>query len=73
MDNQHLYLELYKVLRMEDRYCTDTGELIKSNIQQDALNLTPSLLKHLLANESLSRHFFRQVSKVCNEQTVLAR
>ena len=64
MDNQHLYHELYDVLRMEDRYCTDAGELIKSNIQEDALNLDPSLLKLLLANESLNRHFFRDVDGI---------
>ena len=64
MDNQHLYHELYDVLRMEDRYCTDAGELIKSNIQEDALNLAPSLLKLLLANESLKRHFFRDVDGI---------
>ena len=64
MDNQHLYHELYDVLRMEDRYCTDAGELIKSNIQEDALNLTPSLLKLLLANEYLNRHFFRDVDGI---------
>ena len=64
MDNQHLYHELYDVLRMEDRYCTDAGELIKSNIQEDALNLAPSLLKLLLANESLTRHFFRDVDGI---------
>lgn len=64
MDNQHLYHVLYDVLRMEDRYCTDAGELIKSNIQEDALNLAPSLLKLLLANESLTRHFFRDVDGI---------
>ena len=64
MDNQHLYHELYDVLRMEDRYCTDAGELIKRNIQEDALNLAPSLLKLLLANESLNRHFFRDVDGI---------
>lgn len=64
MDNQHLYHELYDVLRMKDSYCTDAGELIKSNIQEDALNLAPSLLKLLLANESLKRHFFRDVDGI---------
>lgn len=64
MDNQHLYHELYDVLRMEDRYCTDAGELIKSNIQEDALNLAPSLLKLLLKNESLTRHFFMDVDGI---------
>lgn len=64
MDNQHLYHELYDVLRMKDSYCTDAGELIKSNIQEDALNLAPSLLKLLLANESLKCHFFRDVDGI---------
>ena len=64
MDHQHFYHELYVVLRIEDRYCTDAGELIKSNIQEDALNLAPSLLKLLLANESLNRHFFRDVDGI---------
>lgn len=43
MDNQHLYHELYSTLRMEDRYCADAGELIKSSIHEDAINLSPNL------------------------------
>lgn len=58
MDNLHLYNELYKVLRMEDHFCTDAGELIKSNIETAALNLNPELIRLLLNNELLSRHFF---------------
>lgn len=64
MDNLHLYNELYKVLRMEDHFCTDAGELIKSNIETAALNLNPELLRLLLNNELLSRHFFADVDGV---------
>ncbi len=64
MDNLHLYNELYKVLRMEDHFCTDAGELIKSNIETAALNLNPELIRLLLNNELLSRHFFTDVDGV---------
>lgn len=64
MDNLHLYNELYKVLRMEDRFCTDAGELIKSNIETAALNLNPELIRLILNNELLSRHFFADVDGV---------
>ena len=43
MDHQHLHQELYYVLKMEDRYCTDAGELIKSNIQEDDHKHTTSI------------------------------
>lgn len=64
MDNLHLYNELYKVLRMEDHFCTDAGELIKSNIETAALNLNPELIRLLLSNDQLSRHFFADVDGV---------
>ena len=64
MDNLHLYNELYKVLRKEDCFCTDAGELIKSNIETAALNLNPKLIRLLLHNELLSRHFFAEVDGV---------
>lgn len=64
MDNLHLYNELYKVLRMKDYFCTDAGELIKSNIETAALNLNPELIRLLLNNEQLSCHFFTDVDGV---------
>ena len=64
MDNLHLYNELYKVLRMEDRFCTDAGELIKGNIETATLNLSPELIRLLLGNDLLSRHFFADVDGV---------
>lgn len=64
MNNLHLYNELYKVLREEDHFCTDAGELIKSNIETAALNLNPGLIRLLLNNELLSRHFFADVDGI---------
>ena len=49
---------------MEDNFCTDAGELIKSNIETAALNLNPELIRLLLNNEQLSRHFFADVDGV---------
>lgn len=64
MNNLHLYNELYKVLREEDHFCTIAGELIKSNIETAALNLNSELIRLLLNNELLSRHFFADVDGV---------
>lgn len=64
MDNLHLYNELYKALRMENHFCTDAGELVKSNIETAALNLNPELIRLLLNSELLSRHFFADVDGV---------
>lgn len=64
MDNLHLYNELYKALRMNNHFCTDAGELIKSNIETAALNLNPELIRLLLKNEQLSCHFFVDVEGV---------
>lgn len=64
MNNLHLYNELYKVLRMEDRFCTDAGELIRNNIETAALNLNPELIRLLLGNDLLFRHFFADVDGV---------
>ena len=49
---------------MEDHFCTATGELIKSNIETAALNLNPELIRLLLNNELLSRHFFADADGV---------
>lgn len=64
MDNLHLYHELYEVLKQEDQFCTIERELIKSNIETAALNLHPRLIRLILNNEQLSRHFFADVDGV---------
>ena len=42
----------------------DDGTLIKNKIVSDALSLNPELLKYLLYNETLKKHFFCEVSEM---------
>ena len=49
---------------MEDRYCTGNGTLIKNNIIEDALNINPQLIKHLLSHDEIKKNFFREVEGV---------
>ena len=62
MDNLNLFHELEALLRMDSKYCMDDGTLIKNKIVSDALSLNPELLKYLLYNETLKKHFFCEVS-----------
>ena len=64
MDNLHLYHALEKALRMEYRFCTDDGQLLKNSIVEAALSLQPELIKILLANKELSSCFFADVEGV---------
>lgn len=63
MDNLHLFHVLEKVLRKDKKYCMDDGTLIKNKIVEDALELTPNLLKLLLGEDALKKHFFKNVDK----------
>ena len=64
MIKQNLFFELEKTLRMESKYCTEDGALIKNAIVEAALALRPDLLRLLLGNEELKRHFFSDVDGV---------
>ena len=64
MDNLHLYHVLENVLRMEERFCTSDGQLIKNSIVEAALAVHPNLIKLLLGNDELSAHFFSDVEGV---------
>lgn len=64
MDKQHLYHELERLLRMDSRYCTDDGTLLKSRIVEDALSVNPLLVKHLLGNGSARKVFFTDVGGI---------
>ena len=59
-----MFHELETLLRMEDRYCTGNGTLIKNNIIEDALNINPQLIKHLLSHDEIKKNFFREVEGV---------
>ena len=60
MENLFTHLEQV-VLRMDSRFCTEDGHLLKNNVVEAALALDPQLLHYLLADEKLKRQFFSEV------------
>ena len=64
MKKQNLFRELEKMLRMESRYCTEDGVLIKNAIVEAALAVSPNLMKLLLTNEGLKKHFFVDIDGI---------
>ena len=64
MDTLHLFHDLEKLLRMEDRYCMADGTLIKNNIVEDALSVNPNLIKLLLSCDGIKDNFFNEVEGV---------
>ena len=60
MENLFTHLEQV-VLRMDSRFCTEDGHLLKNNVVEAALALDPKLLHYLLADEKLHKQFFRDV------------
>lgn len=64
MDTLHMYHELEQLLRMDSRYCTDDGVLLKNSIVEDALAVNPLLIKQLLSHEGLKKLFFSDVEGV---------
>lgn len=64
MDNLNQYRELEKLLRMESRYCTEDGVLLKNAIVEAALEMRPDLIKLLLTHDALKRNFFTEIEGV---------
>lgn len=64
MGNMTLFMQLAELLRMESRYCTEDGVLLKNAIVEDALALHPQLLQLLLGHDALRRNFFADVGGV---------
>lgn len=60
MENLFTHLEQV-VLRMDSRFCTEDGHLLKNNVVEAALALDPQLLHYLLADEKLKKQFFSEV------------
>lgn len=60
MENLFNHLEQV-VLRMDSRFCTEDGHLLKNNVIEAALALDPKLLHYLLADEKLKKQFFSEV------------
>lgn len=63
MENLYHHLEQV-VLRMDSRFCTEDGHLLKNNVVEAALALDPKLLHYLLADEKLKKEFFSDVDGV---------
>ncbi len=61
MDNLNLFTELEKLLRMESRYCSEDGKLLKNAIVEAALALRPDLIRLLLTHEGLKNNFFTEI------------
>lgn len=64
MDNLNQYRELEKLLRMESRYCTEDGVLLKNAIVEAALEMRTDLIKLLLTHDALKRNFFTEIDGV---------
>lgn len=64
MNNLNLFQELEKLLRMESRYCSEDGVLLKNSIVESALALRPDLIKMLLTHEGLKKNFFSEVDGI---------
>lgn len=64
MDNLNQYKELEKLLRMESRYCTEDGVLLKNAIVEAALEMRPDLIKRLLTHDALKRNFFTEIDGI---------
>ncbi len=64
MDNLSLYKELEKLVRMENRYCSEDGNLLKNSIVESALAMRPDLIKLLLSHEGIKNNFFADVEGV---------
>ena len=60
MENLFTHLEQV-VLRMDSRFCTEDGHLLKNKVIEAALALDPALLHYLLQDEKLKKQFFREV------------
>ena len=63
MENLYHHLEQV-VLRMDSRFCTEDGHLLKNSVVEAALALDPQLLHYLLADEKLKKQFFSDVDGV---------
>lgn len=56
-ENLYTHLEQH-VLRMDSRFCTEDGHLLKNKVVEAALALDPALLRYLLQDDKLKLQFF---------------
>ncbi len=55
---------LIKILKTDSRYFTEEGELLKNAVYEDAMKMTPSLIKLLLSDDTCKARFFTEVDGV---------
>lgn len=64
MDNLSLYRELERLLRMDSRWCTEDGVLMRNAVVEAALAVDPGLVGLLMGHDGLRRNFFTEVGGV---------
>lgn len=64
MNNLNLFQELEKLLRMESKYCSEDGILLKNSIVESALAMRPDLIKILLSHDKIKKNFFTNIEGV---------
>lgn len=64
MDNLSLYRELERLLRMDSRWCTEDGVLMRNAVVEAALAVDPDLVGLLMEHDGLRRNFFTEVGGV---------
>ncbi|MCI8326107.1 MAG: site-specific DNA-methyltransferase [Clostridia bacterium] len=55
---------LLDILKSNNRYFTENGELLKNAVYEDAMKVDPALIKLLLTNDICKAHFFTEVDGV---------
>ena len=60
---QNLLKDLEKLLQQEKAFIADDGKLLKNSIIEAGLKPDPALLKILMSNEIIKKHFFTKVDK----------
>ncbi len=60
---QNLLNELKQILQKDDRFITG-DKLLKNKVIEASLQLDPVLLKLLLLNQSIKKHFFQDIDGI---------
>ena len=55
---------LFALLRQNQQYFTDNGELLKNSVYEDAMKMDPTLIKLLLSDDVCKANFFTEVDGV---------
>ena len=61
---QNLLEDLTKLLDKTGEFTDENGNLLKNKVIENALKLDPNLLKQLLKNKSIKKHFFTEIDGI---------